>query len=557
MNRQLNFNNEHISVRSEGENNIIEGYASIFNSRSELICENGKTFYEYINPKAFDSALQREDLNCLATLNHERKQMLARTKSGTLTLNVDEKGLQYRFEIPKTQLGNDVKEMLYRGDIDSSSFIYTVRNENLKWSKDLDGTLVREVMKIEKLIDVSLVIDPAFQGANVGLSAREYEEIELQLKEREMTENKAVETEIKVTDIENTEENRESSNDELDTQPTVEAVEVVENVEIEARSYVELLNDENAAKERASNETINNKLQNKMTENKLLQGIREALNSQMGGTVISERAAVDGDTTAMAAAVPKYVQELDILGYEPLWKSMGVDLMTGANGTFVLPYESPIVGALVAELSNVTGDTAVPTGILVSPKRFSVQKTFTVETLASATPEFLQSVLADMVKGCDRMITKQIYVKILAGASAVAAGAITKAGFDALQGGAEVETDGAFFANRATFYQAKGVAIDAGSGRFLTEKSDFAGKGYAYDGTAFWYSNLFDDGALQQYVVYGDASRIFVADYNSVEIIIDKYTKAISGQVVITVNKIADVAIKNPAAFVKTPDLEV
>ena len=121
-----------------------------------------------------------------------------------------------------------------------------------------------------------------------------------------------------------------------------------------------------------------------------------------------------------------------------------------------------------------------------------------------------------------------------------------------------LQLEGALLANRATFFEAKGIAIDAGSGRFLAERAG-AGQtaGVVYDGTPFWYSNLFLDGTDQQYVLYGDISQILVADYGTVEIIVDKFTLAKTGKVVITVNKIVNVSAKNPVAFVKTPDLDV
>ena len=212
----------------------------------------------------------------------------------------------------------------------------------------------------------------------------------------------------------------------------------------------------------------------------------------------------------------------------------------------------------MAELAAITGDTTTPDGILISPKRYSVQKTFTLETLNSATNSFFSKILEDMVKGCDRAITTDIYGKILGVATEVAGADISKDGFDALMAGAEVELDGAFFSARATFFEAKSVPIDAGSGRFLVESIGTAaiGKGNTYDGVPYWYSSLFTDGADQQYVAYGDASRIHVADYEALEIIVDKFTKAAEGQVVFTVNKIACAAVKNPHAFTKTPDLD-
>ena len=292
----------------------------------------------------------------------------------------------------------------------------------------------------------------------------------------------------------------------------------------------------------------------KMDEKNLFDSLR-GLIEEGRGMIVASRADVDGDTTAMENAIPNYIEALSIVGYEPMWQRMGVSVLSGAKGTFTLPYENPIVGQKLAELALATKDATTPEGILVQPVRYTVQKQFTLETLASATDEFLRSVIADMVKGADRAITAELYAKLINYAQEVSGGAITKAGFDALMAGAEVENDGAFVANRGTFFEAKGVNIDTGSGRFLIESIGEMGKGYTYEGAPFWYSSLFDDTADKQFVIYGDLSYALVADYGQLEIIVDKYTKAGSGHVIITVNKIADVKVKNPFAFSRTPDL--
>lgn len=196
MGKHFNSNTEQISLRSKDNADVVVGYASVFNSRSNLIAENGKVFIEIIREGAFDFALQRKDLNVLGVLNHDRKQMLARTKSGTLSLSVDSRGLKYSFNLPNTTLGRDVREMLDRGDIDSSSFKYSVRPKDVKWSRDEDGTLIREITKVERLFDVSLVIDPAFNAANVGLSEREYNEISKILDDEAKAEKEAKSREL-------------------------------------------------------------------------------------------------------------------------------------------------------------------------------------------------------------------------------------------------------------------------------------------------------------------------------------------------------------------------
>jgi hypothetical protein len=274
-----------------------------------------------------------------------------------------------------------------------------------------------------------------------------------------------------------------------------------------------------------------------------------------------QRAPIDGDTGAMSEVIPLNIAGLDILGKEPLYVQMGATVMAGLKGTINLPYEDPIIADLYAELAPVAGDVITPEGILVQPHRFSVQKTFTLETMNSATDAFLASVLTDMVKGTDRRITAEIYTKILGYASEVAAAdSISKGGFDALMAGAEVEGAGAMFSPRATFFEAKSVAIDAGSGRFLVEMigDSIASAGRTYDGVPYWYSSLFVDPdipAAQKYFVYGAPEKVLIGDYGTVEIIIDKFTKAAEGQVIVTVNKIADVKVLNPNAFAKSVDL--
>lgn len=42
--------------------------------------------------------------------------------TGSLTLSIDSKGLRYRFEAPKTGLGDELMENIRRGEIAESSF---------------------------------------------------------------------------------------------------------------------------------------------------------------------------------------------------------------------------------------------------------------------------------------------------------------------------------------------------------------------------------------------------------------------------------------------------
>lgn len=156
-----NYKNE---IRSVDENSrTVEGYAAIYNSDSEDM-----GFIERIAPGAFDGVIEISDV--FALLNHnEERGVLARSKygNGSLTLTLDERGLKYSFEAPNTALGDELLESLKRGDIDSSSFTFSIDSE--EWQNIGTATAerwVRTIKKVRKLYDVSPVYTPAYNATS-------------------------------------------------------------------------------------------------------------------------------------------------------------------------------------------------------------------------------------------------------------------------------------------------------------------------------------------------------------------------------------------------------
>jgi uncharacterized protein len=159
MNKERrNFPVTELRVEERDEKREVIGHASLFNSLSEDL----GGFREMIEPGAFDSVLQ-DDVRAL--FNHDPNLVLARTKSGTLRLSVDDNGLQYRFEPPDTTAGKDLLVSLERGDIDQSSFGFRVKED--KW-EERDGEIVRIIKKFERLFDVSPVTFPAYPDTDVA-----------------------------------------------------------------------------------------------------------------------------------------------------------------------------------------------------------------------------------------------------------------------------------------------------------------------------------------------------------------------------------------------------
>lgn len=174
MEKEKEIRNVVSEVRFAEEEGIVEGYAMLFDVQSD-----GLPFYETIERGALDGVVERSDV--FALLNHSLERgVLARSNKGkgSLSLEVDERGLKYRFTIPDTAIGKELAENLRRGEIDSSSFGFTVDED--KWEKRDNGIWSRRIIRIAELFDVSPVYRAAYSATTVSLRGRERAEAELQ-----------------------------------------------------------------------------------------------------------------------------------------------------------------------------------------------------------------------------------------------------------------------------------------------------------------------------------------------------------------------------------------
>ncbi|CDG20582.1 Capsid protease [Xenorhabdus poinarii G6] len=160
-NREMRcYSGEVRAEQLENQPTRIVGYGSVFNSRSEPLWG----FREIIKPGAFDEVLN-DDIRGL--FNHDPNFILGRSTSGTLTVSVDERGLQYDIAAPDTQTIRDlVLAPMQRGDINQSSFAFRVARDGERWYEDEEGIVIREIHKLSRLYDVSPVTYPAYQEAD-------------------------------------------------------------------------------------------------------------------------------------------------------------------------------------------------------------------------------------------------------------------------------------------------------------------------------------------------------------------------------------------------------
>lgn len=152
-----------MELRDAGEDTYtFVGHAAVFDQRSQDL--GGWT--EQIKRGAFKRVLG-DDVRFL--VNHDPNLLLARTRSGTLRLKEDPKGLAVEADIAPTTLGKDLRVLLERGDMTQMSFAFTVARDGSEWDEDADGNLVRTVTRMGELFDVSPVTYPAYTQTDGGV----------------------------------------------------------------------------------------------------------------------------------------------------------------------------------------------------------------------------------------------------------------------------------------------------------------------------------------------------------------------------------------------------
>lgn len=137
----------------------LQGYAATFGAEARIA-----DFVEMIAPGAFAASLaERADI--LALVDHDPGRVLARTRSKTLRLAEDSRGLAFDLDVPATSVGNDVLALAERGDLGGMSFSFSVKRES--WAGE------RRTLESVDLHEVSVVSAwPAYDGTIVQARAR-------------------------------------------------------------------------------------------------------------------------------------------------------------------------------------------------------------------------------------------------------------------------------------------------------------------------------------------------------------------------------------------------
>lgn len=157
-----------LEVRAAGRR--LEGYAATFGTEAQF-----GELVEVIAPGAFAEALAGD---VLALLDHDATRVLGRTRSKTLRLSEDSRGLAFSLDLPDTQPGRDVQALAERGDLGGMSFGFTVPPGGDQWN-GMRRTLIRVALAEISVVsawpaypDTTLALRSAGRGHDPGERGR-------------------------------------------------------------------------------------------------------------------------------------------------------------------------------------------------------------------------------------------------------------------------------------------------------------------------------------------------------------------------------------------------
>ena len=547
----------------------IEGYAIVFGTQS-----NDIGFIETISRDAITQDLVNQcDVFC--RFDHNPDKILARSNKGvgSLKLTVDEKGLKYEFDSPNTTLGDELIEYIKRGDLNKSSFCFTIADEEnaQSWEKR-DGKYYRTINKIGYLWDVSPVWTPAYSDSSCD--TRSFNEARKKLEKDETTDD---------DNIDNEEENDiMNEKDDVDKQKDV-IINKEDNKEIETTSEEEEDNKETeptSEEEEDNKENNKNKLSDKRKmEFKLLKAINDIANNR--NLDDAAKAVTNVGIEEMRKSGVNYGGQIQIPVNE-----LRADITVATEGTDVVATEifdileplrakNVLVNAGASFLTNLIGDVQVPVmsganvfwegetatakdgagtfdSVKLQPKRLTayidISKQFLVQDSKSAEAKIRQdlinainSKLESTILGSANGTTTQpkglFYVAPEQQLKTIA----TFQDVCDLEAGVEdanVINECVYVMSNKAKAKFRNMTKSAKTTQLVMEAGQI-------DGTTVY--NTSNVGATN--VAYGDFSQLAIGQWGAIDLTVDPYTKAAEGKVRLVINAFFDAKVLRPGAI--------
>lgn len=566
------------------DSRTVEGYAVVFNSQSEDL-----GFYETINPAAItEEVLMRSDVFCL--FNHDQDKVLARSKYGTgsLQLQLDEQGLKYTFTAPNTDLGDELLEYLRRGDIDSSSFAFTVSTDEGSevWTTGTDGRQYREILKIDELHDVSPVWNPAYSSTSV--SQRTLDKLN-QLREMQDEKEKEVQEETveKTDEVQNeevpTQEEVEKKNTDTEDKEVQDKEETVEKSDEEvvdedkdkdndvegedkeeetrsARTHKHI--NINTMKEQRFSllKAIRNVAENRQLDNVTAavcnEGMKEmraaGLNTvgQIYIPTMETRAAVSVASEGVDVVATDLYDIIEPLRAKNVLVQAGAKFYTGLTNNAQIPVMTGSNVNWAGETAAATDGNVLFNNVTLTPKRLTAYVDISKMLLAQDSIGVENAIRQDLINAINSKLESTILGKGAKSATSPAGifNGKTPTKVTDFEGlvGLEAKVEEANVLGGVSY-----IASPSARASFRNMMKGSRGTAQlAYtDGTLDGTPVYSTSNVEAKTFVVGDFSNLAIGSWGGLDIVVDNYTQAVNGMIRLVVNAYFDAALIRPEAF--------
>ena len=150
-------------IRAASEPLKLEGVAVVFNQPAQI-----GNVTEVIAPEA----LRGVDLSDIVLItNHDGAQIPLARSPKTLSLEITDKGLEMRAELPDTEAGRAVYEAVKRGDLSQMSFAFDIGDSTFD-----EAAQTRTITQISKIYEISIVNFAAYKQTTITARAEKQEE---------------------------------------------------------------------------------------------------------------------------------------------------------------------------------------------------------------------------------------------------------------------------------------------------------------------------------------------------------------------------------------------
>jgi uncharacterized protein len=545
----------------------LEGYAALYDEETVVAGQR-----ERIQRGAFEGRLE-DDVRLL--FNHDNNMPFARTTNGTLKLSVDERGLYYKANIIDTQAGRDLYAMVQRGDVTQSSFAFSISERSFD-----DGVMVIE--KVGQLYDVSPVTYPAYEATSV-VARKKVETKQPQQDMRKYTledlqalrKQQAQEHEQFVAKL-------EESNEEISDNDMVVARNMVDELakldkkielkrqEAEAAARLARVSNIGSSSEAREVKKVNNSFSLQrailnVAEGRNLTGAelewaqeysREAAvagisaNGNIGIPGVALRAgaadnfqAGSGDGSGFVAT--NVGNAIEALRAPSLIQQVGTTVINGATGNLQFPRVSVKAGAATEGEVDANAASGMEMDTLtLSPQRVSNKTTYSKLLLVQGGPDVDAVIARDLIAGVNEHIDTTSFAHIISNTTATTTADLTASN--------QAETVFALeqaVANAGADLSNVSLVADTTTAHALLRRASAVASITTLLGEYKYFATPHVNTTGNEIVMFGNfAQACIMAFFGGIDLLVDPYSSAGTGQINIHVNRFYDFDIRQAGA---------